>query len=201
METLQKLTLRNGVDELTLLVEGFHVSHSVLQEKEKEPKMTAIFGQRCCEQLERLPRATSWVKMFAASLIGQGEWYSTKFWMIWKLSGTKSHRFYFQLTQLGVNKKGTECGLLPTQTKFQGTHWVSAERKLHHGGVRESGVKVGSCFSWYLTEIWLKSGHKREKGLLPNPRLSATLMGFPTTWLEEPFKNTVTKQTEHSVTQ
>src|SRR5690606_4628938 len=84
------------------------------QGNEREKKMTATSGRKCLEQFERFNRPGLWARMFAASLIGMGDWYSTKCRLIWKLKATKSHRFYFQLVPSMLPTEETGYGLLLT---------------------------------------------------------------------------------------
>lgn len=110
-------------EQLTSLPEDSHVNHTQWQESEKEKRMNAIYGPKCCEQLEKFSHVGSWAKMFSALLIGQEGWYSTKCKLIWKLRGTKYGRMYCQLRPLTLPTEGTEFGLLPTPESFD---WNSA---------------------------------------------------------------------------
>src|SRR5690606_36895291 len=67
METSKHSTAQNSGEQLTLLPEGSHVSHSVQPDEEKERKMIATSGQKCLESLEKFSRPTLWVRMFMAS--------------------------------------------------------------------------------------------------------------------------------------
>ena len=89
-------------------------SRSVSQAKEKARTITATYGQRCCERLERFNHVGSWVKMFSALLIGRTEWYSSRCNLIWRMRGMKSNRILFQLVPSMRPIVETECGLLPT---------------------------------------------------------------------------------------
>jgi len=95
-------------------------SHTAQQVSEKERKTRAISGPKCLEQFERFNRATSWAKMFAGSLIGTGDWYSTKCKLTWKLKATKCSRFYFQLVPSMRRIEEIEYGLLPTPQAIDG---------------------------------------------------------------------------------
>ncbi len=122
METLQKQILLFGEDELMSLQEDFHANHTVRQGKDSVKKMSAIYGQRCLEQFEKYPRVGLWAKTFAGLLIGMEGWYSMRCKLTWKLSATKSHRFYFQLVASMPRTKEIESGswLLKTPTKMDG---------------------------------------------------------------------------------
>ncbi len=100
--------------ELISLQEGFLVNHLAQQEKEKAQKMTAISGRKCLEQFERFNHAGSWAKMLVDYLVGQKDWYSSRSKLIWKMKGTKSYRYYFQLAVLTHPTKEKESFLLPT---------------------------------------------------------------------------------------
>src|SRR5690606_28733127 len=94
-------------------------SHTAPPVNDLEKKMIATSGRKCLEQFGRFPRAGSWAKTFAALLIGMEGWYSTRCRLIWKLRGTKSSRFYFQLVPSTPRTDGIGFGLLPT-AKTQG---------------------------------------------------------------------------------
>lgn len=91
-----------------------HASHLAKPGSERERKMTATSGQKCLESLEKFNRPTLWVRTFVGCLIGQGDWYSTKCRLTWKLRATRLHRFYFQLVPSTLRTEGTGFGLLPT---------------------------------------------------------------------------------------
>jgi len=76
----------------------------------------AIYSQKCLEQFEKLSHVGLWAKTFAALLIGMEGWYSTRCNLSWKLKGTKSNRFYFQLLASTPRTKETGSGLLLTPT-------------------------------------------------------------------------------------
>src|SRR5690606_27501782 len=100
--------------------EGSPASHTAPQENDLEKKMTATSGRKCLEQFGRFPRAGSWAKTFAALLIGMEVWYSTRCRLTWKMWGTKSSRFYFQLVPSMPHTGGIGSGLLPTVTTETG---------------------------------------------------------------------------------
>src|SRR5690606_3354075 len=81
-----------------------------------ERKMTATSGRKCLEQYTKLNRHTLWAKMLSESLIGMGDWFSTRCKLIWKMRGTKYNRLYFQLVPLELYTEEIGCGLLPTPT-------------------------------------------------------------------------------------
>lgn len=90
------------------------VSRLVSQAKEKARTITATYGQRCCERLERFSHVGSWVKTFSALLIGRTEWYSSRCNLIWRMKGTKCNRLLFQFAPSMRPIVETECGSLLT---------------------------------------------------------------------------------------
>src|SRR5690606_26122537 len=114
MTTSKHSTGQNTGAQLTLLPEGSHVSHSAPQESERVQKMTAISGRTCLESFEKFSRPTLWAKTFMASLIGQGDWYSNRCVLTWKMKATRCNRLYFQLVVSTRRIEGTGYGLLHT---------------------------------------------------------------------------------------
>jgi hypothetical protein len=97
--------------------EDSHVNPIHKRENEKAKKMNAIYGPKCLEQYGRLNQSTSWGKMFLDSLIGMGEWYSTRCILTWSLRGTKSRPWLYLRRRSMPHTEGTEFGsLLPTPT-------------------------------------------------------------------------------------
>ena len=89
-------------------------SHSASQASAKARTITATYGQRCCEQFERLSHVGLWAKMFSVLLIGWTEWYSSRCNLIWRMRGTKCNRILFRLAPSMRPIDVTECGLSPT---------------------------------------------------------------------------------------
>lgn len=112
--TSEKQTSLFTEDKSTCYPGGSPASRSAQQDKEREQRMTDTSGRKCLERYGKLPRATLWGKTFMALLIGQGDWYSTRCRLIWKMKGTKSYRLYFQLAVKTRPTEGIEFGLLPT---------------------------------------------------------------------------------------
>jgi hypothetical protein len=94
--------------------EAFLASRTAQQASDLAKQMTATSGRICLEQFGRFSRVGLWEKTFAGLLIGTTAWYSTKCKLTWKLKGTKSNRFYFQLQVSTLPTEETEFGLLPT---------------------------------------------------------------------------------------
>jgi len=189
-------------------------SHTARPASEKEKKTRAISGPKCLEQFERFNRATSWAKMFAGSLIGTGDWYSTKCKLTWKLKATKCSRFYFQLVPSMRRIEEIESGLLPTPLVNP------PNRKLNKEGGNKSakGQKYGVSlpqlansgmlptptardYKGARSTDALENSGRNETNSLPdsfhqtgktsqlNPRFVAEMMGFPPNWTELPWLN------------
>jgi hypothetical protein len=111
----------NPPQQLTCFLEGSRDHANPIQwpESEKERKTNAIYGPKCCEQLEKFNHVGLWAKMFSALLIGQEGWCSTRCKLTWKLRGTKYGRMFFQLRPLALPTEEIGYGLLPTVTSHQ----------------------------------------------------------------------------------
>ena len=117
MEEYQKEIQGNPVEQLSICSQpGSRNCANQLPalDKEKVQKMIAGSGLRCLRRYEKLPQATAFSKMFLASLVSKGEWYSSSVALIWKLRGTKFNRSYFQLAVKTLPTDGTGFGLLLT---------------------------------------------------------------------------------------
>jgi len=153
---LPKPILPNGADQLTLFPVAFHASPTQAQGNASAKKMNAIYGPKCLEQYERLPQVSSWAKMYAALLIGTGDWYSTRCKLTWKISGIKSRPFLYLRRQSMPRTAVIEYGLLPTPMA-QGRNTTveqTIKRKEKYGGIK--------------TAMYLE--HYAVMGLLPTPR-------------------------------
>ena len=107
-------TLPFTEDTSTCLQADSPASRLASQAKERARTITATYGQRCCEQFERLSHVGSWAKTFSALLIGRTEWYSSRCNLIWRMLGTKCNRILFRLAPSMRPIDVSECGLLPT---------------------------------------------------------------------------------------
>jgi hypothetical protein len=198
-----------------------------LQEKEKAKRMNATCGPKCLEQLEKFSLVGSWAKMFSALLIGQGEWYSTKCKLTWKLRGTKYGRMYFQLVVRTPRIEGTGFGLLPTPTAGEihdiGTNIQSLANCNKGGRVMREFASIITAENKFLptpnaSDNRDRGGPKdksikrrlemgKQVGLTMmvdgqlNPRFVAEMMGYPPNWLELPFQNTEKNQLKDLGTQ
>lgn len=121
MKILPQQTLLFTEDTLTLSPEDSLASHSALQGKEKERKMSATSGRKCLELYGRFSRNGLWAKTFSGLLIGMEGWYSTRCRLTWKLKGTKSRRMYFQLVPSTLHIEGTGSGSLGIIKMTDGT--------------------------------------------------------------------------------
>ena len=167
METSLKQTLQNTGEQLTFLQEDSHASLTHQQAKEKAQQILATSGRKCLEQYEKFSRATLWGKMFAASLIGTGDWYSTKCKLTWKLKATKSSRFYFQLAVSTLPTEGIGFGLLPTPLVMDtATNLEKVDERRRKNKERNNG-KNGRKYS--SNGMGTTLNELKLSGLLPTP--------------------------------
>ena len=96
------------------LLEDFHVSHSVSQEKEKEQMTIDTSGMKLLESLENANPDGSLAKMLKALLTSTTAWYSDRCKLTWKKKVSKSNVLLFQLQASVHGIKENESGLLPT---------------------------------------------------------------------------------------
>jgi len=165
MKTSPKQTSLLTEIESTFSQEDFPANLTAKRESEKEKTMTDISGQKCLEQFERLNQPGLWAKTFAGLLIGMEGWYSTKCSLTWKLLGTKSNRFYFQLVPSTLPIAGIESGLLLSTPSANPMANITEERAKEKGWIwketswyRKDGTKVQTTLSQQITQ-----------GLLPTP--------------------------------
>jgi hypothetical protein len=95
--TLLKQTSLFTEEKLTSSRVVFRANRTQAPEREKAKKMSDTSGRKCLEQLEKFNHVGLWARTFSALLIGQGDWYSTRCKLTWKLRGTKYGRMYCQL--------------------------------------------------------------------------------------------------------
>ena len=160
-------------DESTSSPEGFRASLTPKQVSDLEKKMTATSGRICLEQFGRFSHVGSWARTFAGLLIGMTGWYSTKCSLTWKLKGTKSNRFYFQLAPSTHPTDETEFGLLPTIKTVDSKDQLNKNRetKLENGSfvnIDKDGVRWGAN----LVDIV-------RNGLLPTPTATDWKGAYP----------------------
>jgi len=128
MKTLPKQTSLFTEEKSTSLQADSHANRIHQQVKDLVRKTIDISGRRCLEQFERFSPGTSWEKMFMDSLIGMGDWFSTRCKLTWKMKGTKYNRLYFQLVPSTLPIEEIEFGLWPTPTSVQRDHPERVEK-------------------------------------------------------------------------
>nr|DAJ17924.1 MAG TPA: hypothetical protein [Podoviridae sp. ctgx11] len=140
MKTLQKQIFDNGEVKSMFSQEDFPANHSVLQEREREQKITATSGRTCYEQYGKF----SPLGLLVKTLLESSQWYSPARRLIWvakplylkriteqeRSSSTQSmeyvkvlsrrdiqsRRLLFRLVPLARHTEETECGLLQDLT-------------------------------------------------------------------------------------
>ena len=162
MKISNQQTLKFTEEKSTFLQEDSHANPTPLQEKEKGRMTSDIYGQRCLEQFERFPRVGLWAKTFAGLLIGMGDWYSTRCNLIWKLKGTKSNRFYFQLQASVRHTEEIESGLLLTPTSVMTNEPPEKMRERIEMNGYNAGTKFGSVLSQILYGNFLPTPTVRD---------------------------------------
>lgn len=158
---LEHSTRQLTLDELISLQEGSPVNHSAQLGSEKEQKTRATCGPQCLESFGRLNQATLWARTFADYLIGQGDWYSKRCALTWKLKGTKSHRIYFQLAVKTLPIEEIESGLLLTPTSVMTDEHPDKMR----ARVEKNGYKNGTKYGSLVSQV-------KYSGMLPTPTAS-----------------------------
>jgi len=216
MKTLPKQISIFTEDESTSSAVGFRANHTAKQVSDLEKKMTVTSGRKCLEQFGRFNHHGLWAKTFGALLIGMEGWYSMRCNLTWKLKGTRSNRFYFQLVGSTLHTKEIESGLLPTPTANPGNRTLDSEGK----SVDKNGNRYGVTLAQLAKSQLLPTpraaaargncSNDRGKGNLEdsiakqlpttgktsrlNTRFVLEMMGFPPDWTELPFLNGETNQ-------
>ena len=157
MKTSPKQTSLFGEEELTSLRVDFHASHLVTPDSRKVQKTSAICGQKCLEQFEKLSRPGSWAKTFAGLLIGRTDWSSSRCNLTWKLCHTKYNRSFFRLQALGHRTNEIESGLLLTPTSTQ----IAKDPEVYRETVKSKGWKNNTKFTSLASQVIY--------GMLPTP--------------------------------
>jgi hypothetical protein len=178
--TYKPLTENRGEELLTLYLEGFHAKTSQSQETEKDLMEK---DQECGftwqgSFLKYDPNLSLW-KTHQHSLLEDSE----QFLETWPRWGLMHNGECWDMTDSVVNTGENEYGLLATPTKEIFSHWSSAKAKITNGGVRKSGVKVGSILWWDMTEQHLRLGGLEEK-MIPDPLCGEVVMEWPMGWTE-----------------
>ena len=194
-----------------------HANHTAQQVSDLEKKMTATSGRKCLEQFEKLNRSGLWAKTFAGLLIGMEGWYSTKCRLIWKMKGTKSSRFYFQLAPSTLHTEGIEFGLLPTPKamEIEEDYAMWRKRMVASGNPKNMGKTnpnlgtlarnlmlptpmasdAGTKLTGLENQDSLTKRARKMTGKTSqlNPLFVEEMMGFPENWTALPFQNGETK--------
>lgn len=219
MKMSRQQTLPFTEDTSTCLQADSPASRSVSQARERARTITATYGQRCCEQFEKLRHVGLWAKTFSALLIGRTEWYSSRCNLIWKMLGTKCNRILFRLAPSMRPIAETGCGLLPTvrttdsggrgtvrDVEYRNGSYSRTNRKGVRFGVNLSDVLASGLLPTVKAQDCRHALHDRAKSNLGeeiaetfgdgtsqnsqlNPLFVAEMMGFPTDWTLAPFLN------------
>ena len=140
--------------------EASHANHTQQQASDLGKKTIDISGLKCSESFQKLSQPTSWAKMFAASLIGTGEWSSRKCALTWKILGTKYNRYYCQLVPLAHRIAETGFGLLPSESMLPTPTAMDSTNAT--ANMKSTQVKEGSMHSVTLSRAM-------AMGMLPTP--------------------------------
>ena len=166
--------------------------------------MTDLFGQALAPASRSAPPATSVAAMMSATyglrssrssasadlerslasrLPALLDWPGGTMWRLtWKEKTTPLRRRVCQLSVSAPTISEKESfGWLPTPRASMGTHmiaWARAETGQHRSQLED-----------YLAWLYLVAGGLREKGLHVCPLLCATIMGYPTCWLDSAMRS------------
>ena len=166
MKMLQ-LSILDAIEEASISSRGDSLANPTqAQENEKEKKTNAIYGQKCLEQFEKLNPNGLWAKTFAALLIGMEGWYSTRCNLSWRLKGTKSSRFYFQLLASTHRTEEIESGLLLTPTAVM----TDESPEKMRARAEKNGYKNGTKYGSLLSQV--------KYGMLPTPTAGDGMRGI-----------------------
>ena len=175
-------------------------------------RTSSTSGRKCSEKFDRLKKPSLWAKKFVTTIISQGDWFSDKCVLSWKLKGTKDRRYYCQIVPLVRHIEEAEFGLLLKTPCAADAYTENLSKKETKFG--NSGTLAQEIVSGFV--------ENRMKGLLPtpqaqegekitglenqdsmtkrvremtgktsqlNPRFVAEMMGFLPNWTELPFLN------------
>ena len=213
METSNRQTSLFTEGDATSLQGDSLASHTAQLESDLERKMTATSGLRCLERFERLAQPGLWARTFAALLIGMEGWYSMRCRLTWKLKGTKSNRFYFQLVPSTLPTEGIGFGLLPTpRVKGHG----NSHQRIEDGKIDDltTMAKMQMLPTPMVDDNPAKNTGKRNQDGLQKRAFLATgktsqlsplfcleMMGFPVNWTLSPFQSGETNPSKQPETQ
>ncbi len=138
-------------------------------------KTTTVTSGRICTGSSRSNALQSCLVNRLMTRLPTGGWIGSN--LIWKSSTTPLGLRFYRLAVSGRIKSAKEfSGWVPTPRHSMGTHmiaWARAERGEHRSQLED-----------WLASKWLADGGQRESGLHVCPRLCATLMGYPESWLD-----------------
>jgi len=206
MKMLQ-ISILDAIEEASISSrEDSLVNPTQAQENAEEKKTSAIYGQKCLEQFEKLNPNGLWAKTFAALLIGMEGWYSTRCNLTWKLKGTKSSRFYFQLQASTHRTEEIESGLLLTPTAVMTDESPEKMRARAEKNGYKNGTKYGSLLSQVKygmlpTPESIEEEKTNGKNSQLNPLFVEEMMGFPENWTALPFLSGETNPSRPTETQ
>lgn len=229
MEILKQQTFQFGGGRSTCSPEDSLANRLALQETEKEPTMSATYGQKCCEQFKRFGHVGLWAKMFVDLLVGQTEWYSKRCALTWKMQGMKCNRFLFQLVPSAHHTAGIEFGLLPTPVNpmmlptptaiDKGTGRMNRSLSKNAADrptlalIAKIGLLPTPTVNDATNNSLPKSQANRKSGITGmiirdggsnsrlNPQYVEEMMGFPEGWTALPFQHGAENQLRHTETQ
>jgi len=104
------MSKETNINQMSLL-EGSHVNHFPLREKDEEQTMTATSGMKLLESFPKQNPNGSLEKMLKALLTSKTAWCSDRSTMTWKAKITKSKVLLFQLLASVHGTKEKESGL------------------------------------------------------------------------------------------
>jgi len=141
----------------SLVASRNYANRSQWQEKEKEQKTNAIYGERCFEQFKKLNPHTSSQKTSLVSRILMADWFSSRCALTWKIKGTKFNRLLFQLQPKTHRIDETDAGLLlktPCSADAYTENLSKKEQKFGNSGTLAQEVQSGFIY---------------QRGMLPTP--------------------------------
>lgn len=156
-------------------------------------------GRRCSEKFERLKKPSLWAKKFVTTIISQGDWFSDKCILSWKLKGTKYRRYYCQVVPAVHSINENQFDLLPTPlaSSFEQTNtevYDARMERIKAKGHKEFTMPLDQmairnllptpCFFDYNTpkkpETWekAKARHAAKGVNLQNPLKQMAVLGM-----------------------
>lgn len=168
METSKNSTVQSTGEQLTFLLEGFHVSRSQMRVSKMARVMSVTSGRRCLESSEKLDRPS----LLARTLLVSSAWHSKIAFLKWRISGTIRKHLLFQLVPSEQFTGGIACGFWPTPTASDYKGASSGTKKIQNGEI--------SMLRYFLHHHF----SKEKRTSYPNPKLLEAMMGYPIGWTE-----------------